>query len=136
MQVHNIRRWKVEAVIADSFRSGRVFLVGDAAHRHPPTGGLGLTSGIQDVHNLCWKLAAVLSGDAAPALLDSYEPERRSSVAAQRPAKPRKRRQPPDDRPDARDLAREQRGAELGEHLARLWSGRPSTRRFELRFVA
>ncbi len=81
MEVHTVRRWKVEAVIAESFRSDRVFLVGDAAHRHPPTGGLGLTSGIQDVHNLCWKLAAVLSGDAATPLLDSYEPERRSSVA-------------------------------------------------------
>ncbi len=81
MEVHNIRRWKVEAVMAESFRSGRVFLVGDAAHRHPPTGGLGLTSGIQDAHNLCWKLAAVIGGDAAPPLLDSYEPERRSSVA-------------------------------------------------------
>ncbi len=80
-QVHNIRRWSVEAVIAKSFREGRVFLVGDAAHRHPPTGGLGLTSGIQDVHNLCWKLAAVLEGRAGEELLDSYEPERRSSVA-------------------------------------------------------
>ena len=63
-----------------------MFLVGDAAHRHPPTGGLGLTSGIQDVHNLCWKLAAVLGGHAAPALLDTYEPERRSSVDAATPS--------------------------------------------------
>jgi 2,4-dichlorophenol 6-monooxygenase len=54
-----------------------VFLVGDAAHRHPPTGGLGLTSGIQDAHNLCWKLAAVLKGQAGEGLLDTYEAERR-----------------------------------------------------------
>ena len=81
MEIHRITRWTVEAVIAAAFRSGRVFLVGDAAHRHPPTGGLGLTSAIQDAHNLCWKLAAVLSAHASPALLDSYEPERRSSVS-------------------------------------------------------
>jgi len=80
MNIHRVTRWTVEAVIASDFRAGRVFLVGDAAHRHPPTGGLGLTSGIQDTHNLCWKLAAVLAGVASPALLDSYEPERRSSV--------------------------------------------------------
>jgi 2,4-dichlorophenol 6-monooxygenase len=54
-----------------------VFLVGDAAHRHPPTGGLGLTSGIQDAHNLCWKIAAVLNGSAGEGLLDTYEDERR-----------------------------------------------------------
>ena len=80
MAIHKITRWSVEAVMADRFSQGRVFLVGDAAHRHPPTGGLGLTSGIQDVHNLTWKLAAVLNGDAAPALLETYEPERRSSL--------------------------------------------------------
>jgi 2,4-dichlorophenol 6-monooxygenase len=80
MQIHKITRWSVDAVMASSYSAGRVFLVGDAAHRHPPTGGLGLTSAIQDVHNLCWKLAAVLAGDAAPELLDSYEPERRSSL--------------------------------------------------------
>jgi 2,4-dichlorophenol 6-monooxygenase len=81
MKIHRITRWTVEAVIASQFRAGRVFLVGDAAHRHPPTGGLGLTSGIQDAHNLCWKLAAILAGHASPALLDTYEPERRSSVS-------------------------------------------------------
>jgi 2,4-dichlorophenol 6-monooxygenase len=81
MKIHRITRWTVEAVIASEFRAGRVFLVGDAAHRHPPTGGLGLTSGIQDAHNLCWKLAAVVAGHASPALLDTYEPERRSSVS-------------------------------------------------------
>jgi 2,4-dichlorophenol 6-monooxygenase len=56
-----------------------VFLVGDAAHRHPPTGGLGLTSAVHDAQNLCWKIAAVLRGYAGDQLLDSYEPERRSA---------------------------------------------------------
>jgi len=77
MQIHKISRWTVDAVLASSFREGRVFLVGDAAHRHPPTGGLGLTSAIHDVHNLCWKLAAVLAGQAGAPLLDTYEAERR-----------------------------------------------------------
>lgn len=74
---HKISRWSLEGLLAEKFRVGRVFIVGDAAHRHPPTGGLGLTSGIQDAHNLCWKLAAVLQGQAGDALLDSYEAERR-----------------------------------------------------------
>ena len=47
--IHAISRWKMEGVLADKFREGRVFLVGDAAHKHPPTGGLGLTSGIGEI---------------------------------------------------------------------------------------
>ncbi len=77
MEIHKITRWSVDAVIASAFSVGRVFLLGDAAHRHPPTGGLGLTSAIHDAQNLCWKLAAVLAGHASPALLDTYEAERR-----------------------------------------------------------
>ena len=77
MQIHKLTRWSVDAVMASAFAVGSVFLVGDAAHRHPPTGGLGLTSAIHDVHNLCWKLAAVLAGHAAPELLATYEAERR-----------------------------------------------------------
>jgi 2,4-dichlorophenol 6-monooxygenase len=77
MKIHKVTRWSVEAVLASAFRAGRVFLLGDAAHRHPPTGGLGLTSAIHDAQNLCWKLALVLAGHASPALLDSYEAERR-----------------------------------------------------------
>jgi 2,4-dichlorophenol 6-monooxygenase len=80
MTIHKITRWAVDAVMADRYRSGRVFLAGDAAHRHPPTGGLGLCSAIQDVHNLTWKLAAVLSDQAGPQLLDTYEPERRPTL--------------------------------------------------------
>ena len=79
MKIHKITRWSVDAVMASAFRSDRVFLLGDAAHRHPPTGGLGLTSAIHDAQNLCWKVAAVLAGHASPELLDTYEPERRSS---------------------------------------------------------
>jgi 2,4-dichlorophenol 6-monooxygenase len=79
MTIHKITRWSVDAVIASAFHVGRVFLLGDAAHRHPPTGGLGLTSAIHDAQNLCWKLAAVLAGTASSDLLDTYEPERRSA---------------------------------------------------------
>jgi 2,4-dichlorophenol 6-monooxygenase len=77
MKIHKITRWSVDAVLASAFRVGRVFLLGDAAHRHPPTGGLGLTSAIHDAQNLCWKLALVLRGHASAALLDTYEAERR-----------------------------------------------------------
>lgn len=77
MQVHRINRWLVEGVVADRFADGRVLLLGDAVRRLPPTGGLGLNSAIQDAHNLVWKLAAVLQGQAGPGLLDSYEAERK-----------------------------------------------------------
>jgi putative polyketide hydroxylase len=71
-------RWELAALIADQFQAGRVFLVGDAAHQLPPNrGGYGANTGIEDAHNLAWKLAAVLRGDAAPALLDTYDAERR-----------------------------------------------------------
>ncbi|MCX4680599.1 FAD-dependent monooxygenase [Streptomyces sp. NBC_01433] len=77
MDVESISRWPVEGTVARRFRSGRVFLVGDAAHRHPPSGALGLNTGVQDAHNLAWKLALVLDGAADDALLDTYESERR-----------------------------------------------------------
>jgi len=70
--------WRSTMLLADRYRSGRVFLVGDAAHVMPPTGGLGLNIGIPDGHNLAWKVALVLGGVAGDALLDSYETERRS----------------------------------------------------------
>ena len=69
--------WTMTSQIADRYREGRVFLVGDAAHRFPPSGGMGLNSGVQDAHNLAWKLHAVLSNQATDSLLDTYEPERR-----------------------------------------------------------
>lgn len=77
MDVKAISHWQFEGVVADRFRVGPVFLAGDAAHRHPPTGGLGLNTAIGDVSNLAWKLAAVLHGEATPTLLDTYEQERR-----------------------------------------------------------
>jgi 2,4-dichlorophenol 6-monooxygenase len=75
-KVHLITRWRLEGLVAPTTKVGRVFLLGDAAHRHPPTGGLGLTSAAHDVYNLCWKLAYVLRGTAGEALLDTYHPER------------------------------------------------------------
>lgn len=66
----------IGAQVARRYRHGPVFFAGDAAHMVPPTGGLGANTGIQDAHNLAWKLAAVLHGEAAPALLASYQAER------------------------------------------------------------
>jgi 2,4-dichlorophenol 6-monooxygenase len=80
--IHGISKWVMESLLAKEFRRGRVFLLGDAAHRHPPTGGLGLNGAVQDAYNLCWKLAAVLNGRAGAALLDSYDAERRPIDAA------------------------------------------------------
>ncbi|KND36983.1 FAD-dependent monooxygenase [Streptomyces acidiscabies] len=77
LTLHDVTSWSVEAVIAERYRQGRVFLVGDAAHRQPPAVGLGLNSGIQDAHNLAWKLASVVTGRAGDGLLDTYEAERR-----------------------------------------------------------
>lgn len=68
--------WTMAALIAKQYRVGRVFLAGDAAHRLPPTGGFGMNTGIQDVHNLAWKLAMVLKGNADESLLDTYFTER------------------------------------------------------------
>ena len=81
-KIHCISRWTLEGVVANEFQAGRVFLVGDAAHRHPPTGGLGLNSAVHDAYNLCWKLAAVLRGKAGAKLLNTYGEERRPVDAA------------------------------------------------------
>lgn len=69
--------WQMNAQVADTMRSGRVFIAGDAAHRHPPTSGLGSNTSIQDAYNLAWKLKLVLDGTAGAGLLDSYDQERR-----------------------------------------------------------
>ncbi|MFE3443134.1 FAD-dependent monooxygenase [Nocardia sp. NPDC059180] len=71
--------WRPNIRLAQRFRSGRVFLAGDAAHVHPPTGGQGMNTGIQDAYNLGWKLAAAIDGDPGP--LQTYEPERRAVAA-------------------------------------------------------
>jgi 2-polyprenyl-6-methoxyphenol hydroxylase-like FAD-dependent oxidoreductase len=68
--------YRVNVRMADRYRKGRVLLAGDAAHVHPIAGGLGMNTGIQDAFNLGWKLAAVLTGRAGAALLDTYEEER------------------------------------------------------------
>ena len=70
------------ALVADRYQIGRVFLAGDAAHVTMPVGGLGMNCGVADAHNLAWKLAGVLAGWASPALLESYEPERRPHAVA------------------------------------------------------
>ncbi|WP_336965213.1 FAD-dependent monooxygenase [Sphingobium aquiterrae] len=74
--LHKVNEWVAEATVVPQFRAGRVFLAGDAAHRVIPTSGLGLNSAIHDAHNLSWKIAAVLKGEAGDALLDTYEAER------------------------------------------------------------
>ena len=76
-ELFDARSWLVAGYIADRFREGRTFLVGDAAHSMPPTGGFGGNTGIHDAHNIAWKLALVLKGAADPALLDTYDAERR-----------------------------------------------------------
>jgi 2,4-dichlorophenol 6-monooxygenase len=68
--------WGNNKLYATRYRDRRVFCMGDAVHRHPPSNGLGSNTSIQDAYNLAWKLAFVLRGDAGPALLDSYDPER------------------------------------------------------------
>jgi len=81
VEIENVQLWTAAANTAAAFRQGRVFLAGDAAHVMPPTGGFGGNTGVADVHNLVWKLAMVLDGRAGPALLDSYEAERRPIAA-------------------------------------------------------
>ncbi len=77
----DLRRFHgINSRIAAQYRSGRVFLVGDAAHVHSPMGGPGLNLGLQDAVNLGWKLAAVIRGGAEPTLLDTYQTERRPAA--------------------------------------------------------
>jgi hypothetical protein len=75
--IENVMKWQATADTAERFREGRIFLAGDAAHSMPPTGGFGGNAGVQDAHNLAWKLALVLRGAAPPGLLDTYDAERR-----------------------------------------------------------
>jgi len=76
MKVTSTSPWTVNHHFATTIAQGRVFCVGDAIHRHPPTNGLGSNTSIQDSYNLCWKLAHVIRGSAAPSLLDTYDAER------------------------------------------------------------
>jgi putative polyketide hydroxylase len=77
VRIDGYSRWRATASIARRLRDGRIFIAGDAAHLMPPNGGFGGNTGIHDAHNLAWKLALVINGHAAPALLDTYETERR-----------------------------------------------------------
>ncbi|HEY1282197.1 MAG TPA: FAD-dependent monooxygenase [Acidimicrobiales bacterium] len=77
VRIDGLARWRATADVARQYRHGRIFLAGDAAHLMPPNGGFGGNTGIHDAHNLAWKLALVLNGQAQPALLDTYEAERR-----------------------------------------------------------
>ena len=77
IEIKSVSYWRMTVQIAEKYAKGRVFLVGDSAHRFPPTGGLGMNTGIADAHNLAWKLATVLRQGAPPRLLDSYELERK-----------------------------------------------------------
>jgi 2-polyprenyl-6-methoxyphenol hydroxylase-like FAD-dependent oxidoreductase len=77
-RIHWFSTYKVHHRVARHFRSGRAFLVGDAAHVHSPVGGQGMNTGIGDAVNLAWKLGAILRGRAGSSLLDSYEAERRA----------------------------------------------------------
>ncbi|MFC4453659.1 FAD-dependent monooxygenase [Deinococcus sonorensis] len=76
-RLHWFSTYRVHHRVADRFRAGRAFLLGDAAHVHTPVGGQGMNTGLGDAANLAWKLAQAIHGGAAEALLDTYEPERR-----------------------------------------------------------
>ncbi|WP_298493315.1 FAD-dependent monooxygenase [uncultured Maritimibacter sp.] len=77
IEIKNVMPWRMQARIADTMSSGRVFMAGDAAHPLPPTGGQGMNTGVADVQNLVWKLNLVLRGSAPESLLDTYDIERR-----------------------------------------------------------
>jgi hypothetical protein len=77
-----LTRFKIHSRMVARFRKGRIFLAGDAAHLHSPSGGQGITTGMQDAYNLAWKLAQVLREGAPEALLDSYDEERRPAARA------------------------------------------------------
>ncbi|KAH7129003.1 FAD binding domain-containing protein [Dactylonectria macrodidyma] len=76
IEIKSILPWEPTVRVAEKFQHGRVFLSGDAAHQMPPWGGQGANTGIADVHNLAWKLAAVLNGQATDTLLTTYDTER------------------------------------------------------------
>ncbi len=77
VEFEHIGFWDLRFMLANSYRQGRVFIAGDAAHSHPPYGGYGVNSGFEDARNLGWKLAARLQGWGSEGLLDSYDAERR-----------------------------------------------------------
>jgi 2,4-dichlorophenol 6-monooxygenase len=76
VEIQQVSTWTVNQMYATQLSNGRVYCMGDATHRHPPSNGLGSNTSIQDAFNLAWKLAHVLKGEAGPKLLDSYSAER------------------------------------------------------------
>ncbi|HWJ86748.1 MAG TPA: FAD-dependent monooxygenase [Pelagibacterium sp.] len=76
VDIESVSLWTVNHMYAEHYAKGRVFCMGDAVHRHPPSNGLGSNTSVQDAFNLAWKLAMVLKGQATPALLDTYNAER------------------------------------------------------------
>jgi len=76
-EIDHVSFWDLRVQVAETYRSKRVFIAGDAAHTHPPYGGFGVNNGLEDAVNLGWKLTAVLGGWGGEALLDSYSQERR-----------------------------------------------------------
>lgn len=82
LELDHIGFWDLRISLARSYRSGRVFIAGDAAHSHPPYGGFGVNTGLEDARNLSWKLAAMFDGWGNEALLDSYGAERRAVFAS------------------------------------------------------
>ena len=77
IKIKNRSPWSMTAQVAEKYGSARVFLIGDAAHRFPPTGGLGMNTGIVDAQNIAWKIASVLKKEAGAPLLATYEEERK-----------------------------------------------------------
>jgi len=116
--------WRQNLVLADRYRDDRVFLAGDAVHLVIPTGGLGMNSGVGDAIDLSWKLAATLKGWGGPALLESYESERRQigerNVGASRYASLGRRKWRAQYRPNMRENTPE--GAAARENLIRIAS--------------
>jgi 2-polyprenyl-6-methoxyphenol hydroxylase-like FAD-dependent oxidoreductase len=77
VEIDDVAHWDATADVADSYQAGRIFLTGDAVHALPPNGGFGGNTGIQDAHNLAWKLALAVRGVAGDGLLATYDAERR-----------------------------------------------------------
>jgi 2-polyprenyl-6-methoxyphenol hydroxylase-like FAD-dependent oxidoreductase len=117
-----VGEWKQNLLLADHYRSGRVFLAGDSAHLVIPTGGLGMNTGVGDAIDLSWKLYAMLAGWGGPALLDSYEIERRQvgdrNIGASRYASIGRRKWRSAYRPNIREASAE--GQATRDNLARI----------------